>query len=401
MEKLIVKNFGPIKEAEIELTKYVIFIGDTSTGKSTLAKLIGIFKDIYLYRNSNYLTNIKSFLKKYNIDFLNKKTIIEFISDDYFFKISNLEVNCNIVSPDIDLATIESLIEDADITLKTLLDIEKDNNSIIKEVKEIKEQMTKSIRSLEKVKEDVKFLQNYILYIPAERILYSMLSNSIFGMLLNNISLPECYLQFANKFEIARNNIKNKKFNIFNLEYSFENNVDSIAYKKKKTLLSKASSGLQSIIPLLLTIENELKITKYSKDHNAGKIIIIEEPELNLFPNKQKDLINYLAEGINETKSALIITTHSPYILSVLDTLILARNIFNEHPNLKKEINAVVPESYWIDYNGISVYEVRNDGKVYSIKNEEFKSIDTNAIDGASDIISEEFDKLTELRYAQ
>ena len=45
MERLIVKNFGPIKEADIELNKYVVLIGDTSTGKSVLAKLIAIFRD--------------------------------------------------------------------------------------------------------------------------------------------------------------------------------------------------------------------------------------------------------------------------------------------------------------------------------------------------------------------
>lgn len=83
------------------------------------------------------------------------------------------------------------------------------------------------------------------------------------------------------------------------------------------------------------------------------------------------------------------------------DTLILAKNTFNEHKDLKDKISKIVFEGRWIDYDEISVYEVRNDGKVYSIKNEEFRSIDTNAIDGVSDIISEEFDKLTELRYAQ
>ncbi|CAD0009361.1 hypothetical protein FLACHUCJ7_04220 [Flavobacterium chungangense] len=88
-------------------------------------------------------------------------------------------------------------------------------------------------------------------------------------------------------------------------------------------------------------------------------------------------------------------------MLSALDTLILAKNTFNEREVLKKEINDIVFYLRWLDYEDISVYEVRNDGKVYSIKNEEFRSIDTNAIDGVSDIISEEFDKLTELRYAQ
>ncbi|MNY46875.1 hypothetical protein D3C86_1820960 [compost metagenome] len=79
----------------------------------------------------------------------------------------------------------------------------------------------------------------------------------------------------------------------------------------------------------------------------------------------------------------------------------LAKNAFDEHPELKEKINAIVSEDKWIDYDDISVYQVRNDGIVYSIKNEEFRSIDTNAIDGVSDIISDEFDKLTELRYAQ
>ena len=40
MEKLIIKNFGPISDIEIDMNEYVILIGDTSTGKSIIAKLI-------------------------------------------------------------------------------------------------------------------------------------------------------------------------------------------------------------------------------------------------------------------------------------------------------------------------------------------------------------------------
>lgn len=401
MEKLIVRNFGPIKQAEIEFSKFVVLIGDTSTGKSTLAKLMGIFKDVTLYRNSNHFENFTQFLKKYNIDFLDKKTILEFTSEELFFKISNLKAECNILSAELNIKDVDKLIKESDELFNEFKKFENDNNKLEKnEIEKLRNQLSNTIMSLEKMKYDITIMQNHILYVPAERILYSMLSNTIFGLLNNNISLPECYLNFANNFEIARNNIKSIKFSDFNLEYLFESNVDNIIYNKKRALLSKASSGIQSLIPLLLTLNNELKNTKLSDDFDTGKVIIIEEPELNLFPNKQRLLINFLARGINETKSTLTITTHSPYVLTVLDTLILAKNIFIEHPDLKEEINVIVPESNWIDYNDISVYEVRNDGKVYSIKNEEFKSIDTNAIDGVSDIISEEFDKLTELRYA-
>ena len=45
MAHLIVKNFGAIKSAEIEIKKYNFFIGHTSSGKSTIAKLLAIFNN--------------------------------------------------------------------------------------------------------------------------------------------------------------------------------------------------------------------------------------------------------------------------------------------------------------------------------------------------------------------
>ncbi len=44
-EKLIVKNFGPIKSAEIDLGRVTVFIGEQASGKSILAKLVAIAKD--------------------------------------------------------------------------------------------------------------------------------------------------------------------------------------------------------------------------------------------------------------------------------------------------------------------------------------------------------------------
>lgn len=43
--KLIIKNFGKIKEAEIELSNLILFIGDNNSGKSYLMTLIyGLMK---------------------------------------------------------------------------------------------------------------------------------------------------------------------------------------------------------------------------------------------------------------------------------------------------------------------------------------------------------------------
>jgi predicted ATPase len=377
MEKLIVKNFGPIKEAEIDLTKYVVFIGDTSTGKSVLAKLISIFRDFSNLLNnkivnSELLLTFKNQLENYNIDFDFRNTQIDYL--DVNFHIQFLDCKFSIIKDDRQKMTedeFEEFIKD-----KSVLDTT--------------DEMQNAFRSIMKMEN---------IYFPAERMLTSLVGNSISGLWANNVALPNCFKDFAGKFEVARNRLKTVNYQDFGFTYSYRNAQDIIRIGNNGDVdisLVQASSGIQSLVPLLLVLDFELIYRSIEPELS----FLIEEPELSLFPIKQKKLMDYIIKGISSTRYKVVITTHSPYILTALDTLILAKNTFNEHPDLKEEISAIVSEDKWIDYDEISVYEVRNDGKVYSIKNEEFRSIDTNAIDSVSDIISEEFDKLTELRYA-
>jgi predicted ATPase len=377
MEKLIVKNFGPIKEAEIDLTKYVVFIGDTSTGKSVLAKLISIFRDLSnvlnnKIDNSHFISSFENQLSNYNIDFNYKNSRIDYFDINLHIQLSDNEIS--VVKDDrvkITEGEFEQFIKDKDIINPT-------------------NEMQVVFRSIMKEKN---------IYFPAERILTSVVGTSISGLWANNVALPNCFKDFAGKFEVARNRLRTMNYPDFDFSYTYRNAQDVIRIGDSGGIdisLVQASSGIQSLVPLLLVLDFELLGGRIEPELS----FLIEEPELNLFPIKQKKLIDYIIKGINKTRYKIVITTHSPYILSSLDTLMLAKNTFNEHPDLKEQINSIVSENKWIDYNEISVYEVRNDGKVYSIKNEEFRSIDTNAIDGVSDIISEEFDKLTELRYA-
>ena len=63
--KLIVKNFGPLKDIEIEVREMVTFIGAQASGKSTLAKLLSIFEDENFRRDDKIL--FEEELRKYNI----------------------------------------------------------------------------------------------------------------------------------------------------------------------------------------------------------------------------------------------------------------------------------------------------------------------------------------------
>jgi ABC-type sugar transport system ATPase subunit len=90
MEKarLIVKNFGPLKDIDIEVREMVCLIGKQATGKSTLAKLLAIFecKDV----RKKGAKEFKNKLKEFNIySFLNESTYLNYQtqSNDLFFEI--------------------------------------------------------------------------------------------------------------------------------------------------------------------------------------------------------------------------------------------------------------------------------------------------------------------------
>jgi predicted ATPase len=66
MQKIIIKNFGAIAYAEIEIKKVLVLIGEQASGKSTIAKLIyffkslkdDVFKKIYLDRKITNFSEI-------------------------------------------------------------------------------------------------------------------------------------------------------------------------------------------------------------------------------------------------------------------------------------------------------------------------------------------------------
>ena len=68
--RIVIHNFGPIKEADIETKRYTVFIGQTSTGKSVAAKLISIANDSdFMMLEDGDFKGFTGFLAQYSIDF--------------------------------------------------------------------------------------------------------------------------------------------------------------------------------------------------------------------------------------------------------------------------------------------------------------------------------------------
>lgn len=411
MEKISVTDFGPIRHAEVEIKPFCILIGHTSSGKSTVAKLLDLFnsRDFYSIESKNDLTSFIPLLKKYCIDFdLKKKTNIIYQKDEYTWTISKKGIQTNYPFAEIisDWGNGNVIFAKRNKPFRTriikLLDLlNEDIRSLeLQRLERIERFPNEKIRDDQYVQLYSRLIHTYVydlspsVYIPAERILMSVLSKAIFSFYEKGINLPDCLKTFANTYSLAKDNQEQYKINFLNLEVHFDAETsDKIHLENGEEIeLSQASSGLQSVIPLLSVFDLDLDL-----DENSYRII--EEPELNLYTEVQKDLTEYLVKRTKETKAKLFITTHSPYILSTIQNLLQAGNIAAESPEKAEQVAKLVSPDKWIDYNDLTCQFFSNDGTSHNILDDEYHTIGINQMDNVSAELSEIYDSLLDIKY--
>jgi len=384
MYRLIVKNFGVLKDIDIKLNKTNLFIGENGSGKSVLAKLITVITNHTLNKDEILLK-----IKDFEINFIDDKTIIKleenkdtlFLFKDNTFisfdKIGELQKGYLKLKPEIELYKFINKLESngtVDDKIDKLYD-EKQQNLIKKVMSD--NGRKKALLNLEK---DYKKLESQ--YIPTERNLISLFNQSLSNLLTANIPLPKALLEFSAQYNSARNKIK--ELELLNIKFESKNGQDRIYYNKNNFLpLEQSSSGIQSALPLYLTV-------KYF--NNKHENIIVEEPELNLFPKAQADTTKFIVEN---SSNSLYLMTHSPYILSTLNSLLFAYKASNKNDILKKKIANIIPKSQQINPSEFSAYLLEN-GKSVNILTKR-GLIRADAINDCSDNIDDEFNELMEL----
>ena len=422
--ELIVKNFGPIKDAHIQTKRYNVLIGNTSTGKSVLAKLISIAYELefYFIEDGNFEAFLK-LLKKYCIDFpFSDSTQIEIslALAHWIITKGNFRIIKSIGSALFDKDVVELSTEEEVTDIYRKISIDGDlqgnldtNNPLVKEamstLKELFENITEGRKTdLSTHSQSVRDLvyrafvtnvydKNASIYIPAERNLMSVFTNNIFSFLKSGSNIPESIKRFGSLYEAAKGENKNLSIDFMNIKVDFANENDKIVLDDAGTEIrfEQASSGMQSIIPLWAVFLYGIK------NHSLGTAII-EEPELNLFPTLQVDLINNLVVQLNQTKAKLLITTHSPYILSVLDNLIYANDVYQKakatnNKEQMQRIEKLVNPSMLINYDEVAAYLCKDDGVVERMNDDEMRNTGAYALDKASTITSHIFNELMDI----
>ena len=386
MATITIKNIGPIKEVQdLELNRVNVFMGPQSSGKSTVAKII------------SYCTWVEK-------DVATSQSLGEFKEKKTYFK-DRLE----------SFHKIKGYFR---------------TNSYINYKSEVVEITWKNEQCSISWVDQYAYKRSKIAYIPSER-------NMVILPEVRKVELgPTNVRSFLFDWFEARKNITDKnKLSILDFEidyyYAEGNEEDHIKGQEKNEaydiLLPDASSGLQSIIPLMVMVEylskwvyseektsfdqkekqgktyiklleeiilkpyfkkdsftldetfekldEFLKITEgdikkenymsiYSKLRNAlfetqNSQFIIEEPEQNLFPKAQRDLVYYLLEKcLNRDGNRLTITTHSPYILYALNNCIMAGLVSDKMSESDKDKLSCL--SAKIDPSFVSIYEIKD-----------------------------------------
>jgi Uncharacterized conserved protein len=166
----------------------------------------------------------------------------------------------------------------------------------------------------------------------------------------------------------------------------------------RKIPFSALSSGQQELLPMwsMLDYFSRIDAIRAKTPRVRGRLhelIYIEEPEAHLFPSAQSLLMEYLIGSLtseNSTRS-IVLTTHSPYIMSKINVFIKAGQL-SRRKKVNNKINDIVPRECWLESSDVSAYALA-DGEMYSIIDED-NLIDGTYLDQISEDISREYSSL-------
>ena len=417
MPQLRIKNFGPIKNGFIEndgfmeISPVTIICGNQATGKSTIAKLYSTFtwlEKAYLKSNleNNKFLNIDfvSYCSEQKLsEYFNGETEITYIGficrfeykdnqftqnaiDDFYTKLKNYNRPKIMYIPS--ERNLLSVVDDAENIKKLPLML----SILLEEYNKAKKNSETGIFELPisdiKLQYDKQTLSTKVLTNVGS---VDILNSSSGIQSVAPISLVTRYLTKIVTSDFAKN-IKKLSLNERN---AIKDWLGRISDNKSETTLyyldqifygQKVDEKIQRKIEVLIHFF-----------FNTRFINIVEEPEQNLYPESQGKVLYDLLECLNSNKdNQLIITTHSPYILSYLTLSAKAAELLNKGVPADK-IEKIVPEKSAVSGDKITIYETKEDGSITKLSPFENLPSDENLLNKAMAEGNEKFAELLDL----
>lgn len=436
MQKIEIKYLGPVQELEMDIKDFNLLIGEQATGKSTVAKAIYFFRiikstltdylcqvyDTALYNGNDVSDGFNKVLKKelksifislfgYSWD-LDKRLYLKY---EYASGIwIDVKLNKNGKRKYISVRYSPKLTQ-------TLKDLEKEALELFEQKPEtttisLAYASKERLRNYDNFKNSVnKIFDDYkeTYYIPAGRSMLTLLVNN--RSLLENDNLDLITRQFMqvidNIHRVFEDGIRNvhkrypdgeRRFDVTKTaemlisdlkgDYLYNAGKEYIVVEdeeehSEKIPINFASSGQQEVLWLL----NQLYILMLKKEK---AFVIIEEPEAHLYPSLQSKVVEFISYFANINNSSILITTHSPYILTSVNTLYCAGKVIEKNSTYSKKVYDIIDSNCEIDPQKVTALKINKDKSILNLINEELQELNTEMIDEISDSVNEKYMEL-------
>lgn len=447
MQRICIKNNGPIKSFEMEIEKFNLLIGEQATGKSTIAKSVYYFKTIKT-KITDYLTQIYDSNSYRNLPQENVwfDKAIKAELKTMFVKLFGYSWDLN---PDFymkydyaDGLWIQVKLKQGDKS-KQYISVTY-SQKLLGSLKELQQQVREMhahgedrtrvslVLASEERKRNHEWISSQVnaifgddretYYIPAGRSLLTVMSNNratmnnasdldliteMFMMLIDNVrgsfknGVKKAHLFYpVEKRAFDVNNIADFIVKIEKGEYFYNGGKEFLQIEgdgEHPIAINFASSGQQEILWLL-----NFMYALLLRQENA--FLIIEEPEAHIYPSLQKKIMEFIALFANLQDSGVLITTHSPYMLTVANNLYYAGALSEEGQS--KAVHKVINKNYMIKKGQLSAYKLlRPDGsekkQCVNLLDDEEREIMSSLIDDVSSQVNELYTALYDIELDQ
>lgn len=420
MTRLVVSNFSCIKNSTLELGKITLLIGPQASGKSVLCKLNYFFIDMLQKQMQSIMDGLsfEDYLKVAKERFIQWFPIsawgvtpfsIEFKSGDCEIRLTRRSYR-GVPSENIRVWASEPLREQYSAVIGLKNKLSKSAKANDDEIDfslwfKIQESMQRSLYKL--LEKD--YYENQV-FIPAGRSFFTSIGRAVsafeHGKTLDPLTLNfgrmyaqmrDMGLQPLRKTHSRTSVLASALNEIFGGKLISKRNEEFVLSNDgRKIPISSLSSGQQELLPLITVLPKLL--TARRTVHNM--LIYIEEPEAHLFPAAQSKLIEALSSFVNVggDQTSMVLTTHSPYVLSKVNNLIKANQVaVKAGGKYKDAVEKVIPNESQISKSSIRAYAIL-DGVLTDIQNKD-GLIDAEYLDQVSCDISNEFDKLLAIEF--
>lgn len=408
MASLRIRNIGPIKDSGIiELTPFILLVGRQSSGKSTFMKVLCYCR----WLEKIIMISPESLISTYTHNYKFIKELKQFhrLNDLFFNEESSIEYTGN--------------------TLDILYNGNRTN------VKILKHRNFKTSRCNSK-----------LCYIPAERNLISAVKNIDRAYKASDRDVLFNFVYEWDEGKESHNADNPMKLSVTDsFSYVDEDGVDKIKLPNGESIPQYyASSGLQSVAPIDVLSDyvtrcvgttkqfskNDLSLLlmEYLSDKNENSIpdasvlsgetakqisrlmkyqsaqIFIEEPEQNLYPDAQRILVGNIMKRLTEAlaksngQSMVVMTTHSPYVVSVLNVFMAEAAALEKMPDSIR-LRDVIGKDALLAVKDFSAYFINHEGVFQDIKDMEVPMLSGNDLDGVSEWVDDKIEAINSIVY--